>query len=149
MTTIAVSRPAMMMASDTQLNSPDMSERGGSKLRRYKNFIAGFSGEVSDISRMAEWLRKRDGRVRLSDASALLLYRDGKITSINEDLIEHEIHEDYYAIGSGRVAAIAAMDVMEMTGDVIDPRLAVRVAARRDPSTGEPIHFLRWRCRST
>lgn len=136
-----------MVAGDSQWQTEgSLIEPGPPKLRRYREFVAGFAGTMPDITKGAEWLSKRpQKRPRLSDFSALLVFRDGRLFEVHEDLVLHEIDADYAAIGAGRAPALSAMDTMEILGVPIDPRIAIQVAIRRNTSTGGQIHSLRWK----
>lgn len=136
------------MAADGNMTIDGAKHRSDSKIFRFKNYIVGLAGDDDHIQRMLEWLRKpREPFDRpprsLIEVETLILYRTGRITWFGAK--ETEIHEDYFAIGSGDKYATAAMDTLEIMGLTLDPRTAVQVACRRDQGSGPPIHYLRWR----
>lgn len=144
MTTIAVSRSLMMMASDGNMTVDGRKHISDAKLFRTREYICGCAGNSDAIVRFREWLKTRDGKQPKGAYSALLLYRDGRIEWIEAD-DTLMIEEDYFATGTGASFAISSMDTLRFLGLVIDPRIAVQVACVRDTMSAEPVHYLRWK----
>jgi ATP-dependent protease HslVU (ClpYQ) peptidase subunit len=151
MTTIAVSRSLLMMAADGNMTIDGRKTRSDPKIIRLRDCIVGIAGDESHIQPLFAWLHRREGNMpRHKDRTAVLLYRDGRMTTIDAGCAkEVDIPEDHFAIGSGSNFAVAAMDAMEMMGLPVDPRIAVNVACRRDPGSDEPIQVLRWKANAS
>lgn len=153
MTTICVSRELRMMAAESNEvwfrgGKPRMRSRSPSKLYRSRDYIVGMCGDSGLIARYMGHLRGRAAKPPKGEYEALFLYRDGRIVHVAGDGAARPIVEDYYAIGSGEEFAFAAMDALEIMGLPLDPRIAVRVACRRDPASAEPINSMRWLAQS-
>jgi hypothetical protein len=132
-----------MMAADGNMAVDGRKHRSDAKLYRAREYIVGLAGTDTHIARFMLWLPRREGAQPRGDYTAVLLYRDGRITWFADP--EMEIAEDHFAIGSGDSYAIAAMDTLDMLGLPVDPRIAVRAACLRDPGSAEPVHYLRWK----
>lgn len=147
MTVIVADRLLMMMASDSIWNSHEgQIETGPKKLKRYKQFIAGFCGSMTDIASVSMWLKHMDmdNRPKVKEFGCLLLYRDGRLFEMDEALLPMQIDMQYAAIGEGSISALSAMDTMKFLGVPTDPRTAVRVASQRNAFTGGKVRYMRW-----
>lgn len=144
MTTIAVSRPLRMIASDSAVTLGSTRVPTSPKLYRDKHWLVGMAGNVSNFSPFLAWLRNREARVP-AGVTALLLYRDGRIGWFMDGPGEQIVSDDYFAIGSGFQHALGALDAMADMGLPPDPRIAVRAACRRDTGSAEPVLSLRWK----
>ena len=131
MTTIACNKD--VMAADSQATASNRSSKVV-KIFRVNGDIIGCSGTVEDWLIFVEWYKNKTSPPELdSDFGALVLTRDGTIYEYGNKLMKMEIFEDFYAIGSGSDIAIGAMSVGA------DPKQAVKIAAKFDVYTGEPV----------
>lgn len=149
MTTIAVSRSLLMMASDTSVTIGNTRAPTSPKMWRLRDAIVGVAGNLAPAEAFIEWLEgKRSGGQPRGDYAALMLHRDGRISWWHPGHREKFIEDDFFAIGSGEAFALGAMETMRELGLPVDPRIAVRAAAARDTMTAEPIRSLRWKPRA-
>lgn len=133
MTTIAANKTTMAADSKTDC---DGTWFGTTKLYRIGDSIVGAAGDNSAIVKFITWFRnKRTKRPTFSDNesfSALILTPRGLFhmdDSMGMDLVK----DDYFAVGSGAVAALVAMDCG------LSPTEAVEAACKRDQLTGGPV----------
>lgn len=145
MTTIAVSRPLMLMAADGAMTVNGRKHISDPKMFRTAEYICGIAGASDAIAKFRQWLREpKAGRLPQGQWEAILLMRDGTINWYGpDDMLV--IQEDYFAIGTGAHYAVSAMDAQNMLGLPADPRIAVRVACVRDGNSSEPVQTLRWK----
>lgn len=144
MTTIAVSRSLRMIASDSAVTLGSTRVPTAPKLFRERKYLVGLAGNVSNFEPFVWWLRNREARIP-PGVSALLLYRDGRISWFMNGPGEQFIHDDYFAIGSGQEVALGSLETMAELGLPVDPRIAVRAACKRDTGSAEPVLSLRWK----
>jgi hypothetical protein len=143
-TTIAVSRPLLMMVSDTSISQGSARLPDCPKMWRNKDCIVGIAGCVLSGEKFAEWMCTKKGTRPKGAYDAIVLYRDGRISWFMEGHKEQFIKADYFAIGSGASYAKGALETMEAMGLVLDPRIAVRASCKHDIMSKEPIRTLRW-----
>lgn len=131
MTTIACNKD--VMAADSQATASNRSSKV-IKIFRVNGDIIGYSGTAEDGLIFAEWYKNKTSPPELdSDFGALVLTGDGTIYEYGSKLMKMEVLEDFYAIGSGSDIAMGAMSAGA------DPKQAVKIAARFDVYTGEPV----------
>lgn len=145
MTTIACDREIMVADSKVVMGS-DLHYRSNKKIVRVKDKIVGaagldyYIGQFLQMMRFGELTRFtiRDCDVGVDDLDFIGIVLDESGIWIADSTLSIErINEPFYAIGSGGVAARAAM----MVG--ADPKTAVKIAAKLDSSTGLPLVTLR------
>lgn len=83
------------------------------------------------------WQRAPSGQPGLKEFTGLLIFGDGRIWTMDETTTSYEIFEPFYAIGSGRDFAIAAMALGKSALE------AVELASRFDIWTAAPFTELR------
>jgi hypothetical protein len=128
-TTIAANRKCM--AADSNCKCGDAFFQGSPKIIRVGKTLIGAAGDVSAIDKFLGWYKRgRKGRKpefrKKEDLYVLLLSPKG-LFMCNEDLAFEEIHSPYYAIGTGNLCALVAMDLGAT------PHGAIEAACRRDP----------------
>lgn len=97
-------------------------------------FFIGFSGQVDSIPDIMDFF------INIGDykkppkcnAECLVLTHDKKLFTFMNPAKWLEVKEPFYAVGSGRMVAIGAME----SGKT--PLEAVKIAAKHDPHTGAP-----------
>ena len=98
--------------------------------------LFGGSRGSEDITRLHQALIKNAPLPKLEDVNGLLIDRKGRIW-LYEGTIWQPIKSKYYAVGSGSVFALGALD---QGATAIE---AVRIGARRDPYSGGKISYVR------
>jgi 20S proteasome alpha/beta subunit len=114
------------------------------KIKKINGCLVGGSGDLSAVRAMFGWYENGADPSNLPDCQKdkdrwtplLIITPDKKIFRCEQDGIPFEIEEPFFAIGSGREFAIAAM---AMGGDSIK---AVELASRFDTGCGDGIDIL-------
>lgn len=125
MTTIALNRE--MICSDS-LCVDSGARSVVQKIFAYDDHVIGFAGDVSQGLMFLAW-HEAGGQGEYpfdGNFEAVVLYEDGTIYSYDSGLMPIKMEHEYYAIGSGKHAAMAAM----LLG--CDPLDAVKVAMQVD-----------------
>ena len=143
MTVIAVRDGVMASDSRGQYNGII---RPLQKIFRRDDYIIGGAGIYDDTNILIDWFVQGQAGmpdyrlIKDDDADALLLVlcRGGKMLRVSRSGYTGDITSEFYAIGSGAVAATAAM---EMGADAIK---AAEIACRIDPDCGGPIQSMRF-----
>jgi hypothetical protein len=145
MTTIVATME--MMAADTRVDVGGVGTHAG-KLYKAGNAIIGCAGDSEGIVRFLEWWPYRETKpMRIPkrfDWSALVLSDEGILIYENAG-IPDVCKESWAAIGTGSTVALAALDTMKFLGRKPDPRVALKVACRRDCMTGGDVEYLKLR----
>jgi ATP-dependent protease HslVU (ClpYQ) peptidase subunit len=144
MTTIAATREAM--AGDRMVYDES---RGAwypaLKVKRFKDMVVGAAGDSSDCMRFIDWAEenfnpKKRPKFEMADtdsaATILVLKADGIYIMSCTDPYPEFIAADYYAIGSGGKAALAALFAGKTLMEAMDIAHAV------DPYTRPPFDIL-------
>jgi ATP-dependent protease HslVU (ClpYQ) peptidase subunit len=135
MTTVAANRFAM--SADSRVSHGQAHFNSSKIWRGEDGSIVGFSGSMSDGKKFCEWFisdQAEDFEATSEDGfDALVLYADGKLEHWDKDMCPIEITSDFYSIGSGQMAALAAMHMGAPT------ELAVQVAIMCDVHSGGPV----------
>ena len=137
MTTIAANRH--MMAGDQKVTDSDRSFRTR-KVRRIGEAIVGAAGSGPAISKFFAWLTngQQDDPPKMGKDDELdaLVLTPGGLFCYGTDCTPEEILDEFYAVGTGAQAALAAMHLG------CDPARAVTIACAVDNSTGGPVDAL-------
>ncbi|GAA5075567.1 hypothetical protein [Lysobacter panacisoli] len=139
MTTIAWDSRYGEMASDTQVTSGNRKLRGHKVLRLPCGGLMGSSGNWAQIVKVQRWAEKGfppDDKPEFDDDAefeCLIVKGDGSIFLLDDDLELMPFHDEFIAVGSGGTLAVAAMECGKSPAD------AVRVAAKFDAATSEPV----------
>jgi len=145
MTTIAVSKNSMVMASDGRGCGFNMIVTDNQKkIKHFQDCIIGFSGDSGmldlfckeyqgeDIQEALDRVIKKQGEDEMW--GMIVLNKEGLIFSCHHKAqILTEIKSNHWAIGSGSYWAIAAMDFRQ------SPKQAIDYAMTRDECTGGKI----------
>ncbi len=138
MTTIAANRSEM--AGDSKVTDDDTSFRGR-KVHRVGEAVVGAAGTGPAISKFIKWLRAGDLDARpkfdKDDELAALVLTPAGLFAYGTELEPEEIDDPFYAVGTGKQAALAAMRLG------CTPGRAVEVACEIDNHTGGPVDVLR------
>jgi len=109
------------------------------KLYRIGNKIIGCAGDSSASEKFLHWFKHpKSKRPEFKDSesfAALVLSPDG-LFHVDESLCLDPIKDAYFAIGSGAIAALVAMDCG------LSPVEAIEAAARRDLNTGGDVETM-------
>lgn len=143
MTTIAYSAATRIMASDTQLTSGNRKFRT-SKIRQLScGGLIGSTGSVAHILKVQRWAEagfdddaKPDFGDESGDFECLIVKGDGTIYLLDGEMEMMPIKDEIVALGSGGTYALAALACGRT------PEEAVRIAARYDAATSEPIETM-------
>ena len=134
MTTIVASRKGM--AGDTQTSS-DGVKSNMTKVFKTKKGLVGFAGDVTNGMQFVEWFKDhRRKEPSMEGTDALVVNRKGEILHFCESLTPVPVNDDFFAIGSGALAALASMHHKQ------DLETAVRVASKFDPNTGGHVDLI-------
>lgn len=138
MTTIAYAKG--IMAADTQMTFGDATKARVSKINRLSDgSLFAYAGSQFQGVRLKEWARggfdpeKRPKFGPKTDIEALLIKPDGTIWYYDGSTIPEKLEDKFYAIGSGGAFALGALASGKSAVQ------AVRIAARYDSTTSEPI----------
>lgn len=142
MTTIVASKKHRQMAADRKATDTGASMRySARKLRRIGQSIVGCAGDSSTIAQFVRWLEAGGDHADKPKFSkdgvlvALVLNAKG-LFIFDTDCEPDEIEQDFYAIGTGAQAGMAAMHLGA------DPKKAVTIAAKVDVMTEGPFDVL-------
>lgn len=98
--------------------------------------IVGFAGEVVAIHRLLTWLKDRPSKMpNVKGATALLLQPNGKVLMYENSCLSSPA-EVPASIGTGYIAALAALDMGATSAE------AVRIAMKRDVYSGGTVQVL-------
>jgi len=129
MTTIAWD--GKTLAADSQTG---MFKRDAVKIHRLRRGLFGSCGALQDNVAVKEWLDDPDRpKPSVDDGFHGILIENGKVFSIENKLVLMDEHGQFFACGSGREYAMAAMHLG------CDARAAVSVAGVFDHCTGGEI----------
>lgn len=134
-----------VLACDSRISNGDWTTPGrAEKIFRLANGgMVGFAGAASKIEWLKAWIeagRPEDGRPTTlpDEVHAIVVGPDGRVEFLEGSRCGvWTFNAPFYAMGSGRVPALAAM----MTG--ASAKRAIIVASALDPSTGGAVRFLR------
>lgn len=145
------------MASDSRYTDANVGITRGPKIfkkkvkvgRKLQEHLIGICGDVYAALVFVDWYGTRDAELRkqliaMEDDKFEVIIWDGKVLKAANYLLRFtEVHEPYYAIGSGAVHAITAMDCGKTAAQ------AVQMAAKRDCNTGGKVVTLGSKCPTT
>lgn len=136
MTTVAASLKEGIMVADTAVSDGDVRSRMR-KIERIGDALVGVAGSVHEIEKLLVWFRRgrRGFAPRTTEAYALVLTKDKLVYLHGKD--EMPAYGDYYAIGTGGKAAMAAMYLGH------DCETAVRAACEVDAGSCLPLQVER------
>lgn len=124
-----------VMAADTLASSDGIPCRCTKLFRLDDGRVVGFAGNVEASRLFLEWLRIGGNKPSLTDADrksfhALVMHPDGHVDEWETDRVGVTLEDPFYAIGSGRMAALAAM---HMGANAVE---AIEIARLCDINTG-------------
>jgi ATP-dependent protease HslVU (ClpYQ) peptidase subunit len=137
MTTIVATRLAM--AADRRVSGGGIRYKT-KKIRRYGDAIVGVAGDGASVARFFLWFAERGekGPPKMgkdAELEALILTPAGLFVCGSECALD-EVEDEFFAIGSGAGPALGAM---HMGASV---KVAIEIAGRVDPATGDGIDIL-------
>lgn len=114
------------------------------KLFEVKGDVIGIAGDYNQGKRFVAWYgdRRKKKPDLNEEFEALVLTKQGHIVVWTSEFVPCEMGEDFWAIGSGRDAALAAIHMsLKLTGkaNLYD---AVECATKVDASSDLPIHMI-------
>ena len=137
MTTIAANR--LMLAGDQKCTDDDKSFRTR-KIRKIGDALVGAAGTGPAIGKFFRWLESggQDDHPKFAkddELAALVVTPDGLFV-YDTSCTPEEILDEFYAVGTGAQAALAAMHLG------CQPDKAVEIACKVDNNTGGPVDAL-------
>ncbi len=128
-----------VMAADTCFTDGFITS--GVKLYKKSGHIIGFCGDVAQALVFVDWFfnQKKNRRPDLASETgweALVLNKDG-VTTWERSLRPIPMDDEFYAIGSGSMLAMGAMEHGASASQ------AVAIACKRDPYCREPIQAMK------
>lgn len=135
MTTIAWKRG--ILAADKKTTDGDLAHIC-TKMYRKKGYAIAFAGILQEGLEFLEWFDKKEGKCPLKKTDCLImnLITGQCLHWEAKGKIAVPVEDECTAIGSGGAIAIGAMEAGAT------PQEAVRIASRRDPSTGYGVHVI-------
>lgn len=135
MTTVACDGKTMAADSKTDMDGISDTVK---KLHKARNGdILGFAGDVGAGLKFFHWYdSNRVDSVDLGDTCVLVLHPSGKMTLWDSSMHPMTVTRPVFAIGSGGLAALAAM----LAG--ADAKKAVQISCKLDPASGPPVRTL-------
>lgn len=95
--------------------------------------LFGSCGQIQDGAAVREWLASGGEKPKVEDGFHAIFVKDGRLYSLENKLVHLEQRRPFFAIGSGRDYAMAAMFLGKTAAD------AVRVAHEFDVDTGDAV----------
>lgn len=139
MTTLAYHAGLRIMAADTQITSCNRKFRT-SKVRRLAcGGLIGSTGSLADIMKIQRWAEAgftESAKPEFEDSAeveCLVVTGAGKAFLLDDSLELMPLNDEFIALGSGGPYAMAAMACGQT------PEGAVKIAARFDAATSEPV----------
>lgn len=142
MTTIVASKKHGKMAADRKVTDAGSNTRyRARKVRTVGESLVGCAGDSAAIAKFVRWLEAgadQDDRPKFDKDHTLvaLVLNPSGLFLFDSNLEPDEVDDDFYAVGSGAQAALAAMHLG------VDPRRAVEIAAKVDVNTEGPFDVL-------
>lgn len=104
------------------------------------SLLVGWCGHVQSALVFIEWLKDNNSRkpdLSNEDFEAIVVAETGRVTIWTQNLVPWRPTGDFFAIGSGGKAAMAAMYCGKGAIE------AVKIAAKIDPYTRVPVHSIK------
>lgn len=142
MTTVAAN--LTMIAADSNVSDGSEDFRVLTKIFAVKGGYAGYCGHVHVGLKIIEWLqnqRKKKPEFTETDTASVLILDAEGLAYVDTTLRIMRLRESQYAIGTGGMAARAAM----LCGR--DPQSAVEIACKIDPNSKTPIDMAKLKTR--
>jgi len=134
MTTVVCTRSDI--ASDSQLTGEFRAS--AKKIWKVKGGYVGVAGSYGACVRFVKYLKgDLEDEPDMEEVDAMMLTNDGRILHFNQSLEPFEVNDEFSAIGSGAMAALAAMHM----GATVDR--AIEVASLVDVGSGGPVQHYR------
>ena len=136
MTTIVATR--YLMAADTKTIVGE-SWFYGHKMTRIGKAVVGCAGDSTAIEKFLAWYRKPRGKkpeFKDSESFNALVLTPTSLYHVDESLTLDPMTDPYFAVGTGAIAALVAMDCG------LSPVEAIEAAARRDLNTGGKVETM-------
>ena len=136
MTTIVATR--YLMAADTKTILGE-SWFYGHKMTRIGKAVVGCAGDSTAIEKFLAWYKKPRGKkpeFKDSESFNALVLTPTGLYPVDESLTLDPMTDPYFAVGTGAIAALVAMDCG------LSPVEAIEAAARRDLNTGGKVETM-------
>lgn len=137
MTTVAANRSCM--AADSKVTVNDSESYSARKIERIGDAIVGAAGHNRAINKFLRWVRRGGGRkprmVKGDELDAIVLTPAG-LFRVDCQFDWEPVKDEFLAIGSGAMAALAAMHCG------LNPEGAVEIACRVDCDSAPPVDVL-------
>lgn len=134
MTTVAADARTGVMAADTAVTDGEIRTRMR-KIERVGDSLVGVAGDVSEIEKWLKWFRggRRGTGPKTATCAALVLDKKGITHYLGTK--EMSVAQDYMAIGTGAMAALAVLHAG------LDCQRAVEIACEIDAQSCAPIQL--------
>jgi ATP-dependent protease HslVU (ClpYQ) peptidase subunit len=130
-----------ILAGDTRVMSGELIERGHfRKVFRLKTgILLGFAGDAHDFQKIVIELKKSPANLIpiKSSLNVIMVRPDGVVMERDDSGWTQSERAEFYAIGSGRTAALVAMTCGKSAAE------AVRIAMLFDPHTGGRVQMVK------
>lgn len=147
MTTVIACRPLLAIIADTNVSHGEVNFKNRRKIRRAGKYLLGVAGDFSHALRYAsdfvEKARGMDGRTvptldAMDGVFELLVLSEHGMWLYGDDGTPIEVEEEWYAIGTGAVAAGASLMTQERTCTAYDLQMALEIACENDSGSRLP-----------
>jgi hypothetical protein len=135
MTTVVATRDALYADSQASFGDSFFESK---KLYRIKDSILGISGTSTASRKFLKWFETRDNCLEFNedDSFTTLELSPNGLFMWDHNLTPIEILSQHMAIGSGHMAALAALHLGS------SPEVAIETACKLDPHSGGPLQVL-------
>lgn len=133
MTTVVATRDCM--AADKQVSDGGL-RSSTTKILKVNGDLIGAAGNLRDLHRFAQWYQNPDKELDMDETDVLVLRKDGQLFHYDNG-VAVPVEEDFYAIGTGAYAAMAALHLG------YSPKEAIKVAHKVDIDTGNSVTVFR------
>ena len=134
MTTIIAVRNEGMYSDSRCTSGVNFSTR---KIHKVGKALIGGAGTLGDVLKFVQWVKDGGkGKLKIKDTDILVMNKRGIFLYDGSHTDGFEVFDDVYAIGSGAIAALAAMKYGA------SPKKALEVSAKFDHMTGGKMQFL-------
>ena len=125
------------MAADTQMNDYGMISYTD-KIFRIRDMLVGVAGEISSCLKAIRYMEEGEESkiIELDGDISLLILKERQIYTCDKTLELIPIHLPFYAIGSGKEAAMGAL----YAGASLEE--ALEIACKIDPDTGGKVELM-------
>lgn len=137
MTTILADLRLGVMISDSSVSDDDR-VWSGRKVRRWRDSLIGFAGDVDEGILFLAWIKKGGKPPKFANSDCLVLSNEGLFHYCRSS-VPMKVERGIEAIGTGAKAAMCAYEALAFT----DPVRAVKIVCKHDSGSRTPVRTYR------